>query len=159
TLRDRVRNAFASAFCGALVTGALERQRHFLDQNYLGPRKMVHIPFGIDPERFHPDEQSRTALRRVNIPPEKFLVGAPGHFGKETDVDAAIRAFRALCSLVDSTRVTLAVVGTGDAQQVAAINDALASGTPVVAIGVGGVPELVRDGRTGLLVSTQSRVA
>jgi len=198
TFRDRARNAFASAFCRAIVTGSKERQRHFLEQNYVAAGKMRHIPFGIDAELFHPDDADRAALRReLNLGPEKVVLGAVGHFGEEKGIDIAIRTFQELCRTTPlRSRLVLIVVGDGRPQQATALRElaarepecqvifagfrqdierwhrafdmflhtprleafglvlveAMASETAVVATSVGGIPEIVRQKRTGFLV-------
>jgi glycosyltransferase involved in cell wall biosynthesis len=201
TSRDRLRNAFASAFCGAIVTGSFERRQHFLAQNYVRASKLVRIPFGIDLERFHPEEEARAVLRReLGLQPSQFLIGAVGHFGEEKGMDVAIRSFQELCRVRDPASLMLIVIGNGTARQAAALREvaasrpqcrvhfagfvpdverwfpamdlflhtprleafglvlteAMATARPVVATRVGGVPEIVKDSRTGLLVASDS---
>jgi len=198
TSRDRLRNAFAAAFCGAIVTGSGERRRHFLSQNYVRGNKLVRIPFGIDLERFHPDEESRAAKRHeLGLQPSQLLIGAVGHFGEEKGMDVAIRSFQELCRVRDPATLMLVVVGHGTAKQAATLRDlaarrpqcrihfagfvqnvenwfpamdlflhtprleafglvlteSMATGLAVVATKVGGIPEIVKDTRTGLLVA------
>jgi L-malate glycosyltransferase len=201
TSRDRLRNAFASAFCGAIVTGSSERRRHFLEQNYVRSAKLVRIPFGIDLERFHPDEAARNSKRReLGAEPSQLLIGVAGHFGEEKGVDVAIRSFQELCRVRDPNSVILLVIGNGTAAQAKALRalaarspqcrilfagfvrdieqwlpamdlflhtprleafglvlaESMATGLPVVATRVGGIPEIVKDTRTGLLVEPDS---
>jgi glycosyltransferase involved in cell wall biosynthesis len=198
TFRDRARNAFASALCRAIVTGSQERRQHFLEENYVPVRKMRVIPFGIDVDRFRPDDAARAALRReLNLEPDKIVIGTVGHFGDEKGIDTAIRAFQELWRTAPlQSRLALVVVGSGRPAQEAALRElaarqpecqvifagfqqnverwhrafdvflhtprleafglvlieAMASAIPVGATNVGGIPEIVKPNRTGLLV-------
>jgi glycosyltransferase involved in cell wall biosynthesis len=196
-LSDRLRNAIAATQCGAIITASRERRAHFLAENMIPSRKVIHIPIGIDLSRFHPDAATRAAVRKeLGFGPEVILVGSIGHSGKEKGIDVAIRGFQALSTRRLRGPIALVVFGEGPLQgeleELAAqggpgpiyfagfrddihrymtgldvllhaprmeafglvVIESMATGIPVVASRVGGLPELVRDGITGFLAES-----
>lgn len=112
--RDRLRNALAGQLCGAIVVGSRERRDHYLRENWIPPRKVVRIPFGVDTLRFRHDAAARTELRReLGLAEETILCGAAGHFGPEKGVDIAIRSFARLAQRRPDLPLQLVVLGTG----------------------------------------------
>jgi glycosyltransferase involved in cell wall biosynthesis len=201
TRKDRLRNACASALCGAIVTPSHERRTHFVESNVVNRAKVIVIPLGIDVQRFRPDQECRVALRReLGFEPEVTVLGVVGHFGPEKGVDIAVNGFRELCRRRNPASLALLVLGSGSAERTALLQElarrdprvrvsfqgrrtdperwframdvfvhaprleafglvlveAMASGLPVIAARVGGIPEIVRENRTGLLVAPES---
>jgi glycosyltransferase involved in cell wall biosynthesis len=200
TFAARLRNAFAGLRSAAIITGSEERRAHFLAQNFVPARKVVRIPFGTDLSRFHPDPESRAAIRQeLGFGAEVTLIGAIGHFGPEKGIDIAIQAFQALTRRPLPCPAALVVFGDGarrpeierlvttvgespsvirlagfrpDINRCMAAMDvllhaprleafglvvieAMATGIPIVASRVGGIPDLVRDGATGFLAEPE----
>ncbi len=116
--RDRLRNRFACAMTGAVVTVSDQRRRHFLEQNRVDPRKVVCIPNGIDVERYRPDVAIRAAVRReLGAGDDAVVIGAVGHFGREKGLDVVLRGFRELVALAGSADVRLVIAGQGAEQE------------------------------------------
>jgi L-malate glycosyltransferase len=196
-IRDRVRNAIAGLVTGAVIVGSTERRAHYLARNWVGRRKVIHIPFGVDLTRFRPNPETRaTARANLGVSEDTILIGAVGHFGRVKGLDVAVRAFDALLRRQPARPARLVVVGRGTPaeesclralarrapngsvsfagfrevveQDLAALDvflhtpraeafglvvaEAMATGLPVVAAGVGGVVDLVRPQQTGILV-------
>jgi glycosyltransferase involved in cell wall biosynthesis len=129
-LRDRLRNAFATAQSGAVVTGSRERRQHYLHENYVPARKVVRIPFGIDTERYCPDPKAGMLLRHeLGLPAHATVLGAVGHFGHEKGIDLVLQGFAALTRRPLPGPVALIVAGDGTPQQRAKIH-ALAQAIP-----------------------------
>jgi glycosyltransferase involved in cell wall biosynthesis len=114
TIGDRVRNAFAGVMSQAVVTLSRERRAHYLERNLIDARKVVLIPNGVDIQRFHPDAQNRSAVRReLGLDDETIVFGTVGHFGLEKGVDVVLQAWKVLLERPHSQRSVLVIVGTG----------------------------------------------
>jgi glycosyltransferase involved in cell wall biosynthesis len=196
-LRDRIRNALATAQSGAVVAGSRERWAHFLNENWVPSHKVVHIPFGINTARFRPNAEARAAVRReFGLGPERIVLGAIGHFRPEKGIDQVLQGFALLARRPLPGAPVLIVLGDGTPAERAAIRhwadqipsgqllftgfradvervlqgfdvfvhaprleafglvvvEAMAASLPLVATKVGGILDLVRDGKSGLLV-------
>ena len=117
-LRDRLRNAYATAKSQAVIVGSQERRRHFLDANYVPARKVVRIPFGVDVARFEPCPATREAVRQeLRLQPGSVAFAAVGHFGGEKGIDQIVTAFRLMREKRPGLPVELIVCGTGSADQ------------------------------------------
>jgi glycosyltransferase involved in cell wall biosynthesis len=128
--RDRFRNALAAFQCGAIVTGSRERREHFLTENYVTPRKVIRIPFGIDTTRFRPNPAARSEIcRELAIEPGALVIGAIGHFRPEKGLDRVIRGFAVLCRRPLPVMPVLVIVGDGTPAQRSTLH-ALARETP-----------------------------
>lgn len=114
TVVDRVRNAFAGAMSQSVVTLSRERRTHYLERNFIDSRKVVLIPNGIDIERFHPDPQNRSLVRReLGLDDATIVFGTVGHFGLEKGVDVVLQAWKILQERPHTQRLVLVIVGTG----------------------------------------------
>jgi L-malate glycosyltransferase len=117
-LRDRLRNSFAGLLSQAIITGSRERQAHYLRENFIDPKKVVRIPFGIDTNRFRPDPDTRDAIRReLGLPEAAVVFGAVGHFGEEKGIDVVLHGFRELARRSPGVPVILVVLGAGTPAQ------------------------------------------
>jgi len=101
---------------------------------------------------------ARAVLREV--PSARFLIGGEGPLRKEAESllrELQIEGRLRLLGKVDSARELIAaldvlvVASTSEGSSLVAM-EAMAAGKPVVATAVGGVPELVVNGETGVLV-------
>ena len=125
-LRHRLRNAIVGLRVGAVVTASEERRRHYIENNFVSPRKVSCIPLGIDLDRFRPDPAVRAATRaRLGADPAQLLVGTVGHFGPEKGVDLAIGAFQAFLRRHPERQARMVILGRGDPEHQAAIDDAV----------------------------------
>lgn len=116
--RNRVRNALAGLRMSAVVTASQERRQHYIDNNYVGARKVSCIPLGIDLDRFRPDPAVRERIRRLAGADERtLLLGTVGHFGADKGVDLAIGAFQAFVRRDPGRDARLLVLGRGNATQ------------------------------------------
>jgi glycosyltransferase involved in cell wall biosynthesis len=163
-------------------------------------RKIHYIPFGIDLEKFAPQNEYKNKIREeFNIPPDCFLVGAVGrihpwkghrYLVEAAEIitrneprirflivgDAAFEGHRSfqieLTRLVNKLNLQDKIIFTGSRKDIPAIMNALdlfvlpslkepfglvfleaqACGKPVIATRVGGIPEAIKDGETGILV-------
>lgn len=201
TVRSRFRNALAIALSDFIVCGSRERREHFVRTNYVRAEKVLQIPFGVDTDRFQPNETVRESLRnQLGLEPETLVLGAVGHFGPEKGIDVVLRGFGSLAHHTLGRPVALVVVGDGTADQRdqmralasgdmpgpvifanyqrdverwfqafdvllhaprqeafgLVLAEAMASGLPIVASRVGGIPDIVRPEETGLLVPPDS---
>lgn len=170
---------------------AITATSHYLANvtaSYLStPRRIVVVPFGVDPARFHPSA----------VPPTERRIGTVRHLEVNYGIDVLLEALRLLGN--PDLQVVIAGEGSlrpdlesyarqlGIAGQIrwlgriehAAVPDLLRSlsvfvmpsraesfgvaaleaqacGVPVVATEVGGLPEVVRDGATGILVPPEN---
>jgi glycosyltransferase involved in cell wall biosynthesis len=195
--RNRVRNWVTLPAVAKVITASEERRRYFLEQTTLAADRVEVIPHGVDQELFHPDPARREWVRKtLGLAQEELVVVAVGHFGPEKGLDQVVSAMAAAARRVPSLTPQLVILGTGTADQEAALRtqavgvlgdrvtflgfrddvaawlqgadllvhaprqeafglvtiQAMACGIPVVAAAVGGVPEIVVDGRSGLLI-------
>ncbi|HSN72076.1 MAG TPA: glycosyltransferase family 4 protein [Steroidobacteraceae bacterium] len=115
TTRDRLRNALALQRCQAVITASTERRQHFVDQNFVSPRKLLTLPLGIDLDRFRFDAASRSTLRNeIGCADGEPIVGAVGHFGREKGIDLVVDACAELHRRDPDLPFRLVVVGTGN---------------------------------------------
>lgn len=118
TARDRVRNALAATRCAAIVTGSQIRRRDFLALNRVKAGKLVVIPFGVDIERFSPEQGARRrVLAELGLSEDRRLLGIVGHFGTDKGVDIAIDAFRRAAASDSLRQHVLCVLGGGEAEE------------------------------------------
>lgn len=79
---------------------------------------------------------------------------------REYGIDALITRFTTISELADVYRVMDVAVLTSQSEGFPnVVMEAMASGTPVVAANVGGVPELICDGQSGTLVDSRDPVS
>ena len=143
--RDRIRNAFACALSGAVVTASVERLRHFRSENTVSKRKLKVIPLGIDTRAFCHDPKKCAEIRsKLNIRPETVVVGAVGHFGREKGIDVAISAFGEMCQRSPELDSILVVLGDGSPDQRRLIT-ALVAEQPHAKVILSGFQSNVRD--------------
>lgn len=159
----------------------------------LGNRRIVHIPYGIDHQRFQPIDR-RLARRLLGLAEDRRIIlfgafgginnprkdfkllaaalragAAEGHFkstelvifgsgaeGVASDVGIPARALGVLhddisLALVYSAADVYVATTTADNLPLS-VMEAMACGTPVAGVAVGGMADLVRDGETGRLV-------
>ncbi len=81
------------------------------------PEKFEEIPFGVDQERFYPQEKDQALLKRHNLKESDKIVLFVGgldraHYFK--GVDHLIRAFKLVIDHLSSGRYILLIVGQGD---------------------------------------------
>lgn len=128
--RNKARNALTLLAINRVTTASEERRRHFLSENLISRAKVEVLPLGVDTDRFRPDPFARRAVReRLGLSPETTLVLSLGHFGEEKGVDRAIRAAATARHRLPSGHLTLAILGTGTPDRVAALQTlAISSG-------------------------------
>lgn len=135
-LRDRLRNAYATAKSQAVVVGSSERRRHFIEANYVQSAKVVRIPFGVDLSRFEPSQRIRDEVRReLGIGDRAVAMGTVGHFGTEKGVDQVVAAFRAVREKRPELPLDLVVCGAGNDQQHLALLEAAGADARVRFVG------------------------
>jgi glycosyltransferase involved in cell wall biosynthesis len=119
TMSNRIRNAISSVRCGAIIVPSQERRQHFLANNWVSPNKVIHIPHGVDLQRFCPERAPRRALRaELGIGPSVNLIGCIGHAGEEKGIDIAIRAFQCLSKHRLPGPVAMVIFGDGERRHV-----------------------------------------
>jgi len=154
-----------SAYLAEIATGwGLRRERIHVLTNPAPPPRMV------EPEPLHPgtfvfvgrltrQKALRTALDAVALVPEaRLILVGDGPERAELERAAVDRVeFRGAVSRDEALRTVAgaeAALLSSDWENLPhSVVEALSVGVPVVATAVGGVPEVVRDGENGLLVS------
>ena len=112
------------------------------------PEKICVIPLGLELDPFLESDIHRGALRReLGIPSDAPLVGIVGRI-------FPIKNHRLFLPRVYADLDVLVVSSDNEGTPVSAI-EAMASGCPVVATRVGGLPDLVEDGKVGHLVAAR----
>ncbi|MEM7707647.1 MAG: glycosyltransferase family 4 protein [Pseudomonadota bacterium] len=117
TFKGKVRNALALLRCNLVLTASEERRNHYIQENWVSPRKVRTIPLGIDLSQFAYSAAGRNTIRiELGIPDSALVFGAIGHFGGEKGIDIVIRAF--LRYSRQEPGAHLLVVGTGSDSQI-----------------------------------------
>ena len=144
--RDKIRNAYSTALSSAIVVGSSERRRHFIDNNYVRPSKVVRIPFGLDVASYVADLDVREEVRReLQIEEGVVAFAAIGHFGAEKGIDQAILAFRRLREKRPELEVDLLVCGAGTESQRRTIDEAIEGDSRIRLLGYrGDIPRLMQ---------------
>lgn len=170
------------------AVGRSAERREGLDADYI---RVIHN--GIDADRFVPREAPQKTRARLQIPPERRIVGIVANFSPVKDHALFLSVAGILIHRHDNLHFLLVgdgplrgeiarATGKSDRFTITSTRDdvaslmnimdicvltseregfpnvlleAMALGKPVVAASVGGVPELVEDGVTGLLAHTR----
>lgn len=134
--RDKIRNAYSTALSSAIVVGSSERKRHFIDNNYVRPSKVVRIPFGLDVASYVADLDVREEVRReLQLEDGVVAVAVIGHFGPEKGIDRAVRAFRMLRKRRPELEVDLLICGAGTESQRVETEEAVAGDSRIRLLG------------------------
>jgi glycosyltransferase involved in cell wall biosynthesis len=189
-LRNRLLGRLAARAARRICAVSLDVLHELRDCGIAPPRKLVHVPNGVDPERFTVSDDIGTLRQEFDVPARVPVIGTVGRLTGLKRQDILLRGFTS----VGHPTARLLLVGDGPARRELealatslgvidrvrfagycarperalaaldifaltsdsegmplAILEAWAAGKPVVASGVGGVPDLIDDGRTGLL--------
>lgn len=160
--------------------GLVPSERVSVIPNGIDPRRIgsgggaaVRAELGIGPAdpvvavvgRLVPDKAHRDALRAFarlvrELPSARLLVAGDGKLRGELERDASETTPQGSVMFLGERKDVPAVLDAADALLVTSVREgmphvvleAMAAGTPVVATAVAGIPEMIRDGRDGLLV-------
>jgi len=191
-LRWRLLGRFAARSARRVFAVSGDIGRELCGCGIASPTKVIHVPNGVDADRFELADGPGELRREFGLPADGPVIGTVGRLTALKRQDVLLKGFarlehptarllivgdgparEELVNLAARLGITNRVVFAGYREQPEravgamdvfaltsesegmplAILEAWAAGKPVVASRVGGVPELVADGRTGLLFS------
>jgi glycosyltransferase involved in cell wall biosynthesis len=165
-------------------TGVVERSRITIIPNGIDPGRVprgggeaVRAEFGIAPgapliamvarlvgDKRHVDAFEAMSRVLVELPEARMLVVGDGELRGELEAEAARLTPERTVVFAGRREDVPAILDAADVLAVASIREgmphsileAMAAGTPVVATSVAGIPEMIEDGRHGLLVPARA---